>query len=127
MSIAPRDREALDLVEGRSFGGAWLASLDLELQTRRLTLRVYGALQRGSQTYLATLTFFGTSMLRLDNESDTFPDSVKLASMSIAYDDAEEVGAASISGASDWTLGWSFDGLSYEEHPAVIASLADDT
>jgi hypothetical protein len=46
--------------------------------------------------------------------------------MSIAYDDEEELGAASVSGASEWTLGWSFDGLSYEEHPAVIASFADD-
>jgi hypothetical protein len=127
MSIAPRDREALDLALGRSFAGAWLASLDLELQTRRLTLRVYGPLQRGSQTYLATLTFFGTSTLRLVNPSDAFPESVKVASMSIAYDDEEELGAASITGASDWTLGWSFDGLSYEEHPAVIASFADDT
>jgi hypothetical protein len=126
MSLAQRDREALDLVQSRSFGGAWLASLELELQTRRLTLRVYGPLQRGSQTYLATLRFFGASFLHLANESDAFPDSVKLGSLSISFD-ADDIGAASLEGASEWKLDWSFDGLSYEEHPAVIASLADDT
>jgi hypothetical protein len=126
MSMAPRDREALDLVRGRSFAGTWLASLDLELQTRRLTLRIYGPLRTGSETYLATLTFFGAAMLRVENDSEAFPESVSLTSLSIAYDDEEELGAASLTGTRTWSLAWSFDGLSYEEQPAVIASFADD-
>jgi hypothetical protein len=124
--MAARDREALDLVQSRGFANTWLASLDLELQARRLTLRVYGALHRGTETHLATLTFFGVSLLQLENSDDAFPESVEVRSFAIAYDDAQEVGTAGLHGARDWKLGWSFDGLSYEEHPAVIASLADD-
>jgi hypothetical protein len=124
--MAARDREALDLVQGRGFANTWLASLDLELQARRLTLRIYGALHRGADTQLATLTFFGVSALRLENSDDAFPESVALRSLAIAYDDTEELGTAGLQGTREWKLGWSFDGLSYEEHPAVIASLADD-
>jgi hypothetical protein len=127
LSIAQRDREALELAQRRSFGGAWLASLELELQARRLTLCVYGNLQGGGRdTYLAKLTFFGASAMRFENDAGAFPESVKLLSLELSFDDDEELGAAELRGARSWSLGWSFDGLSYEEHPAVMASLADD-
>ncbi len=126
MSIAPRDREALDLALQRSFGGSFVASFDLEMQTRRLTIGFYGPLLGGRTTLLGTLRFFGASALVLENPEGAFPQSVRVNALELSYDDEAEVGAADLRGASGWLMGWSFDGIDYEEHPAVIASLADD-
>ena len=127
MSLSGRDREAFELVAGRSFGDAYVASLDLELQARRLTVRFYGTLRRGERgTLLGTVTFFGAGDLRLDNASAAFPDSVGVASFALTYDDDADRGAAELRGRSAWSLAWAFDGVAYEEHPAVLASLADE-
>jgi len=126
MSIAPRDREALDLVGRRSFGGAFVASLDLEMQARRLTVAFYGPLQGGTTTLLGTLRFFGASALTLENPEGTFPESVRVNALELSYDDEADLGTAGLTGATGWTMGWSFDGLAYDEYAAVIASLADD-
>ena len=127
MSIAQRDREAMDLVAARRFDDAYLVSSDLEMQARRLTLRAYGALHPAdTTTYLATLTFFGASALGIENEAGVFPESVQLSSLALTYDDADDEGSAELRGRQAWALAWNFDGLAYEEHPAVLASLADD-
>ncbi len=110
----------------RSFDGTYVAALELDMQVRRLTLRLYGSLGPSMGTQLATLTFFGTSGLTLENESGAFPESVRVSSLALAYPDPEDVGTAALAGQSGWSFGWSFDGLSYEEHPTVLASLADD-
>lgn len=126
MSIAPRDREALDLVQRRSFSDAFVASLDLEMQARRLTVALYGPLQGGTQTLLGTLRFFGASALALDNAAGTFPESVCITSLVLSYDDEADLGRAEMTGTAGWSFGWSFDGLAYDEYATVIASLADD-
>ncbi len=127
MSLASRDQEAYDLVARRAFGGAYLVALELELQTRRLTVQLYGALRTGSsETFLATVTFFGARGLDLENAASEFPESARVASLTLSYREAEEEGSVAISGQRAWQAGWAFDGLAYEEHPAVVASLADD-
>jgi hypothetical protein len=127
MSIAARDAEAYDLVSRRTFGGAFVASLAFEMQTRRLTLGLYGSLHAGERgTSLATVTFFGASALSLENFEDAFPESVEIASFSLAWHDESDNGRAELRGARGWLLAWSFDGLAYEEHAATIASLVDD-
>ncbi len=126
MSIAPRDQEALGLVASRSFDGAYVSSVALDMQARRLTLRLYGTLRGGSETYAAALTFFGASALGIENETGIFPESVRVASLALAYNEAEDEGTAELHGRQAWALFWTFDGLAYEEHPAVLASLADD-
>lgn len=126
MSLAPRDQEALDVVALRTFTDAFVASLDIDMQTRRLTVRVYGRLRSDDATYLATLTFFGTSALALENAEDAFPNSVRITGFSVNYSQNDDDGAAELRGRSGWTLRWRFDGFAYEEHPSVIASLSDD-
>jgi hypothetical protein len=126
MSIAPRDREALDLVSRRSFADAYVSSFDLEMQARRLTLGLYGRLLGGSATLLGTATFFGASELTLENEAGTFPESVRVESLAVSYDDEADLGRADLVGSAGWKLVWSFDGIAYTEYAAVVASLADD-
>ncbi len=127
MSLAPRDLEALDLLRSRSFGNAYLAAFDIEMQARRLTVHLYGALRGGdAATYLGAATFFGAGELGVENGDAAFPDSARLANVELSYDDENERGSARVRGARAWTLSWSFEGLAYEEHPAVLASLADE-
>jgi hypothetical protein len=125
MSIAPRDREALDLVSRRTFSQAYVASLELEMQARRLTLALYGPLLNNA-TVLGTITFFGASNLCVDNEAGAFPESVRVASLSVSYDDEADLGSAQLEGSAGWSAAWSFDGIAYAEFAAIIASLADD-
>jgi hypothetical protein len=124
--MAPRDREALNLVSRRSFAYAFVSSLDLEMQARRLTLGVYGNLQGGSITYLGTITFFGAGAMTLENDAGTFPQSVAIASLTVSYDDGTDEGSADLAGSGGWRCAWSFDGIAYAEVATVIASLADD-
>jgi hypothetical protein len=127
MTLALRDREAFDLVSGRTFDNAYVVSLDLEMQARRLTLELYGTLRRGeSATYRATVIFFGTSALDIQNEVGAFPESVGTSSLSLSYTDETDEGTAELRGRRPWALLWNFDGLAYEEHSAVLVSLADD-
>jgi hypothetical protein len=127
VSLTTRDRDAFELARSRSFGDAYVASIDLELQARRLTVRSYGALRRGERgTFLGTMTFFGAGDLRLENAVGAFPESVAIAGFALDYDDATDRGSAELRGRQSWTLAWTFDGLAYEEHAAVLASLADE-
>ncbi len=128
MSLAPRDRDALKLLHGRRYAGAYVGSFDVDMQTRRLTLALYGHLRAGrdDETYLATVTFFGTSALAIANDAGAFPESVRVASFDVSYDDGEDAGAAKLRGVADWNASWSFDGVAYAEHPAVVESLADE-
>jgi hypothetical protein len=126
VSAAARDQEALSVAMSRSFTGAYVASLGLDMQTRRLTVRVYGALRGDRATYVAALTFFGASHVVVDNADGTFPQSVSLASFSLRYEPIDEQGTAELRGTSPWSCTWAFDGFAYEEHAAVLASLIDD-
>ncbi len=126
MSAAARDQEALDVVASRSFAAAYLASLALDMQTRRLTARVYGTLRGDRITYLATLTFFGASKMVLDNADGTFPQSIRLASLALRYEPLDDRGTAELRGLLPWSCSWQFDGFAYEEYAAVLASLVDD-
>ncbi len=127
MSAAPRDREALELVAQRSFAGSAIVELSLEMLARRLRLRVYGKLRGGDEaTYSGALTFFGVSALSIVNETGIFPESVRLAEVSLGYSDADDEGSCRVSGGSGWTMDWHFDGIAYEENPTVLASLVDD-
>jgi len=128
MSLSGRDQEAYDLARGRTYKSSCLVSLDVEMQARRLTLQIYGSLRaRDPGTFRATLTFFGTSALSLANESGAFPESVRIDSLELSYDDSEDEGLAVLSGEQGWTLRWNFDGVAYEDSPCVLASLADDS
>ena len=127
MSLDIRDAEALDLVRSRTFAHAFVASFEIELQARRLTLRLYGALRAGERnTHLGTATFFGAGDVRLENPSGAFPESAALERFALAYDDESDRGSAELHGTAGWSCAWAFDGLAYEEHPAVLASLADE-
>jgi hypothetical protein len=126
VSAAPRDQEALDLALSRTFVDAYVVSLAIDMQTRRLTLQVYGALRNDAGIYLATLTFFGASALALENAQSAFPNSVRITALLLTYAADDDEGTAELRGRSAWTFGWQFDGFAYEEHPAVIASLSDD-
>ncbi|MBD5656106.1 MAG: hypothetical protein IAI50_13160 [Candidatus Eremiobacteraeota bacterium] len=127
MGLALRDQEAFDIVTGRSFDGAHVVSLDLEMQARRLTLELYGPLHAGDRTtYRAKITFFGTSALVIENEAGTFPESVGTSQLSLSYADDTDEGGAELRGRQPWSVLWNFDGLAYEEHAAVLVSLADD-
>jgi hypothetical protein len=127
MSLSLRDQEAFDTVAGRSFDGAYVVSFDLEMQARRLTLELYGTLRRGDgATYRATITFFGTSALAVQNESGAFPESVGTSWFGLSYIDETDEGAAELRGRQPWSVLWNFDGLAYEEHAAVLVSLVDD-
>jgi len=126
MAADARDREALDLLASRTFADAALVSFALDLQTRRLTLCCYGALGRGNvSTVLATLIFFGTASLASGGEP-TCPQSARLAALRVRYDAADDEGFARVEGRSGWTLQFRFAGFAFEEHPAILASLADD-
>ncbi len=127
MSLGTRDAEAFALLRSRAFGEAFVASLDLELQARRLTLRLYGRLRPSDvQTYLGTATFFGAGDVRLENGSGAFPETVALENFALSYDDVVDRGAAELRGAAAWSLAWAFDGVAYEEVATVLASLADE-
>jgi hypothetical protein len=130
VSAERRDREALDLVATRSFAGCAIVDLSLEMLARRMSLSLYGKVRANDDTtYRATLTFFGVEALALDNASGSFPQSVGVRSLETSYsgdDDEDDEGTAGIAGNSGWSLTWKFDGLAYEEHAAVLASLADD-
>lgn len=127
MSAERRDREALDLVAQRSFGGCAIVEIGLEMSARRLNVALYGKVRTNDEaTYRVTLTFFGISALSIENAAGAFPQSVGLSALDLSYSDDDDEGSASIDGTSGWSLEWKFDGLAYEEHPAVLASLADD-
>jgi hypothetical protein len=126
MSAAPRDRESLDLIATRRFGGAALTGFEIEMQARRMHLRVYGELRGDGQTYGATVTFFGVSALVIENETGIFPESVLLDALEIAYSDSDDIGSVEMRGRSSWTMAWSFDGIAYQEAPAVVSSYRDD-
>ena len=126
MSIAARDQEALDLVASRTFEGAFVSSFALDMQARRLTLRLYGPLRGNADTYAGTLTFFGASALGIENQTGIFPESVRVTSLALRYAESDDEGTAELRGRQAWALFWTFDGLAYEEHAAVLASLADD-
>jgi hypothetical protein len=127
VSAERRDREALDLVARRTFTGCAIVEIGLEMLARRLCVNLYGKVRPGEDaTYRADLTFFGTSALSVENAAGAFPQSVGLSSLELRYSDEDDEGTANLSGASGWSLAWKFDGLAYEEHPAVLASLADD-
>lgn len=126
MSMAPRDAEAFEVASQGAYANAFVVSLGIEMQTRRLTLELYGTLHGGRTTYLATLTFFGIAGLELENDGSVFPESVQVVSFSLSYNDDEGSGRADLRGTRGWTLAWSFDGLAYEERAALMASLADD-
>jgi hypothetical protein len=128
VSLAPRDVEALELFRSRTFGTSALASFEIELQARRLCVRFYGALRSGDRaTYLGAATFFGAGELNVANADAAFPDSARVSSVEVTYDDELDRGTARVNGARAWTLSWTFDGLAYEEHAAVLASLADES
>jgi hypothetical protein len=126
VSATPRDQEALDLALSRTFSDAYVSSLAIDMQTRRLTVGVYGPLRNDGATYLATMTFFGASSLALENAQSVFPNSVRISAFRVTYAADLDAGTAELRGRSAWTFGWQFDGFAYEEHPAVIASLSDD-
>ncbi len=127
--MSTRDLEALDIARSRSLGRSYLASFDLEMQARRLSVRFYGTLGGPTGgTFLATLTFFGVGELGLENADGTFPDSASVATVDFAdYEEVSERGFVEVRGSQGWALSWSYDGLAYEEHPAVLASLADES
>jgi hypothetical protein len=129
MSLGRRDQAALALVRKRRFAGTFLKSFELELQTRRLTLALYGALSgRAGETALATITFFGAGELKIDNDDGAFPDSVELANVEFSdYEEISERGSANITGRAAWTMSWTYDGLAYEDVPATVASLVDES
>jgi hypothetical protein len=127
MSLTQRDREALDVVASRTFANAYVVAVDFEMQVRRLTLSLYGSVQGGSATYLARLTFFGAAAFGVENAAGAFPESVRVSELVLSYGDEEESGSAELRGRQPWALFWSFDGLAYEEHAALLASLADES
>jgi len=127
VSAERRDREALDLAAQRSFAGCAIVEIGLEMSARRLSVGLYGKIRPGDDaTYRVTLTFYGISALSIENAAGAFPQSVGLSALHLGYSDDDDEGSASLTGTSGWSLEWKFDGLAYEEHPAVLASLADD-
>lgn len=127
MAADARDREALDLLGSRTFVNCALVALDLDMQTRRLTLRVYGALRPSDAlTVLATLTFFGMRGFAIDGAAVSFPQSARIVAIAIGYADDDDAGTVAVSGRAGWSIRFSFEGVAYEEHAAVVASLADD-
>jgi hypothetical protein len=127
MAADARDREALDLLVARTFVDCALVALDLDMQTRRLALRVYGALRTAdATTVIATLTFFGTSAVAIGGAATSFPQSARIVAIAIAYADDDDAGTVEVSGRAGWVMRFSFEGVAFEEHAAVLASLADD-
>lgn len=137
MSLGTRDEEAYQFASRRIFGdGAFsdvvLVGLDLEMQTRRLTLRLYGnlrgALGPGPKAYLSTVTFFGVAnlVLGVNAEDGAFPQSARVEALSLSYDDDADEGRAVVTGTRGWAIEFTFDGIAAEETIATIASLADE-
>jgi len=126
MSMAPRDAEAFAVAQQATYANAFVVSFALEMQTRRLTLGLYGALHGGRATHVATLVFFGTAAFEIDNSDGAFPETAGVASFALTYDDELGIGRAELHGIRGWKLEWAFDGIAYEERAALIASLADD-
>jgi hypothetical protein len=126
MSMARRDAEAFAVAQQASYVNAFVVSVALEMQTRRLTLGLYGPLHGGKTTYVATLAFFGTAAFEIENNDGAFPETVGVASFDLTYDEELGVGRAVLRGGRGWRLEWAFDGIAYEERAASIASLADD-
>ena len=137
MSLGTRDAAAYELATRRAFGDGTYAScvlvaFDLEMQTRRVTMRLYGTLRSPNigepKSYLSTVTFFAVSALKLgvDAEDGAFPESARIESLSLSYDDDADEGRAHVTGTRGWSIDFIFDGLAFEETPATIASLADD-
>jgi hypothetical protein len=104
-------------------------SLELEMQTRRLTIRFYGNLTgRSDATQIGTIAFFGVGEIDIENPEGAFPDSAELADVEFSeYEEVSERGSVTLNGHAGWTLSWTYDGLAYEEYPAVVASLADES
>jgi hypothetical protein len=140
MSLGARDADAFEFANSRIFGDAefkdrFLVALDLEMQTRRLTLRIVG---RGlgepttfgtpHKTYVSIVTFFGVADLALAQgaEGGAFPQSARIDGLSLAYDDEADLGHVHVTGTRGWTLDFAFDGMAIEETPGSIASLVDD-
>jgi hypothetical protein len=137
MSLGPRDSAAYELASRRAFGeGTYatcvLVALDLDMQTRRLTMRLYGTLRSAligePKSYLSTVTFFAVSALKLgvDSEDGAFPESATVEALSLSYDDEADEGHAHVTGSRGWSIDFVFDGIAFEETPATIASLVDD-
>ncbi len=127
MAADARDRDALDLLASRTFADCALVALDLDMQTRRLTMRVYGALRASdATTVVATLTFFGTSALGIEGVTTSFPQSARIAEIAMTYADDDDAGTVVVNGRAGWSMQFSFEGVACEEHAAVVASLVDD-
>jgi hypothetical protein len=126
MSLGIRDNEAFELLGARTFADTSLVALEIEMQTRRVTLHVYGKLHGGvGPTYAATITFFGVEALDI-GANDVFPQRAGISLIELTHDDADDTSSAIVNGTAEWSIGFRFDGLSFEETPAVIASLADE-
>lgn len=133
MSLGTRDAEAYATASRRMFAeGVFtdcvLVALDLEMQTRRLTLRLYGRHRTENKTYVASALFFGVADLvsGQGEEGGAFPQSARIEGMALTYDDAADVGHAHVAGTRGWSIDFDFDGIAFEETQATIASLADD-
>ncbi|MBC5810916.1 MAG: hypothetical protein GIW95_08730 [Candidatus Eremiobacteraeota bacterium] len=126
MAAATRDREALEVIATRKFAGCFATGFDLEMLTRRLHIGAYGTLRGGSETYSAQVTFFGVGDFRIENLAAAFPQSATIESFTVTYSDDDETGTAELRGREQWSIAWSFDGVAYSEHPAVVASYSDD-
>jgi hypothetical protein len=139
MSLGARDADAFEFANrrifGEAFGDRFLVALDLEMQTRRLTIRLVGTsgvepvgILAPRPTHVSTLTFFGVADLAIvqGTEGGAFPQSARVDALSLNYDDEADIGHVHIAGTRGWTLDFAFDGMAIEETPGSIASLVDD-
>jgi hypothetical protein len=142
MSLGARDAEAFEFANLRIFSESaftdrFLVGLDLEMQTRRLTLNVYGLslaettpnrFATPNVTFVYVVTFFGVADLALaqGSEGGAFPQSARIDGLSLAYDDDADLGHVHVAGTRGWTLDFAFDGMAIEETPGTVLSLVDD-
>jgi hypothetical protein len=142
MSLGARDAEAFEFANLRIFSESaftdrFLVGLDLEMQTRRLTLNVYGLslaettpnrFATPNVTFVYVVTFFGVADLALEqgSEGGAFPQSARIDGLSLAYDDDADLGHVHVAGTRGWTLDFAFDGMAIEETPGTVLSLVDD-
>jgi hypothetical protein len=136
MSLGARDADAFEFANLRIFNEAaftdrFLVALDVEMQTRRVTLRLYGlslADATPNATFIYVVTFFGVADLALAHgtEGGAFPQSARIDALSLTYDDAADLGYVHVAGTRGWTLDFAFDGMAIEGAPGSIASLVDD-
>jgi len=142
MSLGARDADAFEFANLRIFSEAtftdrFLVAFDLEMQTRRVTLRLYGLslaeatpnrFATPNVTFIYVVTFFGVADLALaqGNEGGAFPQSARIDAVSLTYDDPADLGHVHVAGTRGWTLDFAFDGMAIEESPGSIASLVDD-